>query len=160
LALGLRAGGYHLRCHADQGSDPMNLSSWRRWAQRAFTAHFGSPRRHPRSSFRPRLEALEDRVVPATTRVWDGGSVVNHKWTTAKNWEGNVAPVPGDELVFPTGVGLGNRNSTNDFPAGTTFHSISFTGGAYQIDGNAITLGAGGIMYDFQDGLGFNAFSG
>jgi autotransporter-associated beta strand protein len=95
------------------------------------------PRPAPRPSFRPRLETLEDRVAPATV-VWDGGSLLNSNWTTAANWVGDVAPVPGvDDLEFPSTAA--RKANTNDF-AGATFR-ITFTGSNYILGGNPLTLG-------------------
>jgi hypothetical protein len=37
----------------------------------------------------------------AATRTWDGGSLVNDNWQTPENWEGDVMPSAGDDLVFP-----------------------------------------------------------
>jgi hypothetical protein len=62
---------------------------------------------------------------------------------TATNW-GAAAPVAGDDLVFPAGAA--NPSNTNNFAAGTTFNSITFSGGTYTLNGNGITLGAGGIQ--------------
>jgi hypothetical protein len=49
---------------------------------------------------------------------------------------GDVAPVAGDNLVFPPGVG--KLVSTNDYPPGIVFGSISVTGGNYQFPDNPI----------------------
>jgi len=76
--------------------------------------------------------------LPAATRIWVGGNGPN--WTTAANW-GGTAPSPGDDLVFPVGV---NTANLNDFPALTTFHSISIQGN-YTLSGNSIDLDAGGL---------------
>src|SRR5262245_48672333 len=87
---------------------------------------------------RPRLEALEDRLAPAT-RVWDGGSPLNSNWTTAANWVGDVAPVPGvDALEFPSTAA--RKANTNDF-TGAAFLGLAFTGSSYVLGGNALTLG-------------------
>src|SRR5262249_49724466 len=85
-----------------------------------------------------RVEVLEARVAPAT-RVWGGGSLVNSNWTTAANWVGGVAPVPGiDALEFP-GTAARKAN-TNDF-VGASFLGVAFTGNDYVLGGNALTLG-------------------
>ncbi len=63
------------------------------------------------------------------------------KWTTASNWSGGVAPSPGDDLFFPAGPPQLTAN--NDFPSGTTFNSIIFSGASYNLGGNAIALNAG-----------------
>jgi uncharacterized delta-60 repeat protein len=75
-----------------------------------------------------------------TTRTWDGGGADNN-WTTAANWEGDVVPVPGDDLIFPAGVPQ-NFNS-NTFLAFTTFRSITFSGAVYSIGQNGLALDAG-----------------
>src|SRR5262245_54202435 len=74
--------------------------------------------------FQPGLEILEDRCLMAT-RVWDGGAVSNN-WTNATNWQGNIAPVAGDDLVFPAGVA--DKTADNNFDNGTPFNSITVTG--------------------------------
>ena len=75
--------------------------------------------------------------TPLFAATWTGLGG-DGKWTTAANWSGNVAPVPGDSLYFP------NSSGVNDFPALTTFGGIHFT--CYcGTRGNSITLGPGGI---------------
>src|SRR5262245_43407810 len=86
------------------------------------------------------VEALEDRSVPAIY-TWDGGAAFTNHWTAGNNWVGNQAPQPGDDLVFPAAAGRRATN-INDFPAGTSFHSITFTGGGYVLNGNRILLGS------------------
>jgi hypothetical protein len=61
-------------------------------------------------------------------RIWDGGGA-DSLWTTAANWVGDAAPLPGDTLVFPSGAM--RLESINDFPAGTQFASISVLGTGY-----------------------------
>ena len=77
----------------------------------------------------------------AATRIWDGGGVDN-LWQNAVNWDANTAPVPGDSLVFSSNARV---NNTNDFPAATLFGGISFSlpAGAFNLNGNSITLGGG-----------------
>jgi len=76
----------------------------------------------------------------AATRTWDGGGS-SSSWTNAANWAGDVAPVVGDDLVFPAGAA--QMTNSNNFPLLTRFNSITFTGGDYIISGNPITLSAG-----------------
>ena len=71
--------------------------------------------------------------TPATEAVtvvdaaeWSGGGLDN-KWTTAANWIGNGVPLPGDNLVFPGGTA--QLESVNDYPPGTKFGEIRYTGG-------------------------------
>jgi hypothetical protein len=80
----------------------------------------------------------------ATVRTWTGAS--DSYWTNPANW-GGVAPVAGDDLVF---TGPATRvDTTNDFPVGTEFRSITFIHGDnclnYVVRGNAIRLGDGGL---------------
>src|SRR5689334_12945575 len=86
-----------------------------------------------------RVTRLEDRVAPAVA-TWDGGGTNNH-WTTPANWVGDVAPHPGDDLVFP--LVAARRTNVNNLLEGTAFRSISVTGPDYVITGNAITLTSG-----------------
>jgi autotransporter-associated beta strand protein len=84
--------------------------------------------------------ALAATAVPlpaaAATRTWSGAGG-NNQWMTPANWQGNVAPVAGDDLVFP--VGGAQTVNVNNFPAGTSFGSITFVA-AYTIGGNAIAM--------------------
>ena len=75
-------------------------------------------------------------TVVAMTRIWDGGGIDNN-WTTAANWADDIVPVPGDRLEF---AGTTQTSSNNDFPAGTTFDSITFDNGGFTLSGNAVTL--------------------
>jgi autotransporter-associated beta strand protein len=86
--------------------------------------------------------------------VWDGGGS-GANWQAGQNWVADIAPQPGDDLVFPAGA-LQIANSTNDFKTGTNFNSIVFTGNGYNIKGNAIGLTAG--LTDSSAG-GLNQFS-
>ena len=87
-----------------------------------------------------------------TTRVWDGGGGDNLSWLTAANWAGDVVPAPGDSLEFPSAVHV---TSSNNFPAGMIFHSLTFSGiasnsTARAISGNAIQL-TGNITCSVSD---------
>ena len=79
------------------------------------------------------------RIIPPTgvTRLWDGGGADNN-WMTANNWSPNGQPQPGDALVFPTVAA--RKGNTNNFPAGTTFQSLTVHGTGYGFGGNGITL--------------------
>src|SRR5437764_13042405 len=98
-----------------------------------------------------RLQRLETRLTPAAA-TWDGGGTDNN-WTTAANWVGDIAPAPGDRLLFPRGAA--RLTAVNDFPGGTAFHSLGSPPGqstpAYQLSGNPIALAAG---FSFQGDIG------
>jgi autotransporter-associated beta strand protein len=74
------------------------------------------------------------------TRTWSGA--VSGSWSDPSNWNG-VTPVAGDDLSFPAAGA--NKVTTNDLSAGTLYNSLSFSGSGYNIFGNAIVLGGGGI---------------
>ena len=73
-------------------------------------------------------------------RIWTGAGA-NNFWTTAANWSNNVAAGPGDDLVFPAGAA--RLINSNNFPTGTIFNSITFSGGNYFLYGSNILLNAG-----------------
>jgi autotransporter-associated beta strand protein len=126
------------------------------WFQRQRLFSTSSPRRQPgglRSSvfFRPDLETLETRVVPAT-RTWTGLGA-NDLWTTGANWQGAVAPSPNDDLVFPAGAQ--RLTNTDNFSAGTAFNSLTYSGTGYFVttNSNSLNLGPGGINNSATSGL-------
>ncbi|HEY2798262.1 MAG TPA: hypothetical protein VGK26_10270 [Thermoanaerobaculia bacterium] len=83
---------------------------------------------------------LGSAPAQAVNRTWTGLGA-DDNWTTAGNW-GGTAPSAGDDLFFPGPTPRLTPN--NDFPAGTLFSSITFTGtGGYTLTGNAIMLGGG-----------------
>ena len=73
-------------------------------------------------------------------RTWDGEGADNF-WMTGANWGGDVAPSPGDDLLFPSGA-LRLVNS-NNFAVGTIFNSVMFAGGGYSLRGSLVSLNAG-----------------
>src|SRR4051812_16823714 len=88
---------------------------------------------------RLRFTRLEDRTVPATA-IWDGGGI-DANWMTAGNWVGDVAPMPGDDIVFP--IGPTQKIAVNNFPAGTAFNFLAVNEAGYSIGGNALSLATG-----------------
>jgi autotransporter-associated beta strand protein len=88
------------------------------------------------------LSALNGQLstVHAATRTWDGDGA-NKNWTTATNWVGDIAPVPGDDLVFPPGAAQLFNN--NNYPAGTMFNTVTFSGDGYICEGSNVVLTAG-----------------
>lgn len=89
------------------------------------------------------LIAVQACAIEAAAATWTGlGADPN--WTTAENWVGDQAPAPGDALIFPAGPA--QRNTVNDFPAGTEFDSIRFVAASkqeYWVAGNDIVLNEG-----------------
>jgi autotransporter-associated beta strand protein len=87
---------------------------------------------------------LESRLLLATD-TWTGiGNTLflDPSWTNPSNWN-HGAPVAGEDLVFPNLVSAFKKDNDNDFAAGTTFNSITLTGGGYTLVGNALQLTSG-----------------
>jgi autotransporter-associated beta strand protein len=78
----------------------------------------------------------------AAERVWDG-SARGDGWNDIGNWVGLGVPAAGDSLLFP--VGALKPSNNNDFPAGTVFNVLTYTGAGYTASGNEIGL-TGGIV--------------
>ncbi|MEX2139548.1 MAG: autotransporter-associated beta strand repeat-containing protein [Pirellulales bacterium] len=76
--------------------------------------------------------------------VWTGASVETNLWSDPANWESRRVPRPGAELVFPATAG--RLITTNDLPANTMFGSITIEGGSYDMGGNRLLLGEGGLV--------------
>src|SRR4051812_29927477 len=91
------------------------------------------------------IEGLETRITPSTA-TWSGGGG-DASWMNAGNWD--VAPQPGDDLVFPDG--LTNLQADNDFPVDTIFSSIDIEGAGYALSGAALGL-TGGITATYSSG--------
>jgi autotransporter-associated beta strand protein len=94
-----------------------------------------------------------DLVQAPVTCTWTGAGP-DSDWSDPLNWAGNIAPSPGDLLVF--GPGAGQLTSTNDYPAGTTFNSIRFTSAGYTVSGNDLVLDNG---LDGTSATGANSFN-
>ncbi len=91
--------------------------------------------------------------VSAATRTWTGAGS-NTNMATPENWSGDVAPTASDSLVFPQSASV--RTVVNNYSAGTTFGTISFSGSYvsgsnYVLSGNSITL-TGGILNEVTGG--------
>ena len=89
----------------------------------------------------------------SAARTWDGGGT-NNFWATPANWAGDVAPVAGDDLIFPSGVA--RLSCSNNFPAGTIFNPITLGGGGYYLQGSSLVLNAGVLA---TNGAGVNQIS-
>src|SRR6478672_2997136 len=68
-------------------------------------------------------------------RTWDGGGA-DDNWRTAGNWVDDIAPVSGDDLVFPAVAA--KYTSSNNMPFGSTVRSMTFEGGTYTISGSPL----------------------
>ncbi|HVF72717.1 MAG TPA: Calx-beta domain-containing protein [Chthoniobacterales bacterium] len=88
---------------------------------------------------------LGSSTLRGAVRTWTGASPVNNFWATGQNWSGGVAPVPGDDLAFPSAAS--RATSVNNFPAGTTFGALfvdghTMSGAAIALDGGISSTGA------------------
>jgi hypothetical protein len=80
-----------------------------------------------------------DVVLTAVSaqKMWTGA--VSALWSNPQNWSPQVIPLPGEQLLFPSGAS--NVSMTNDLPSGTSVGPMTFQGGAsYALSGNALTL--------------------
>ena len=79
------------------------------------------------------------------TFTWDGGGA-DANWSTAANWLGDAAPATDGsaDLVFPAAAP--RTDNVNDFAPGAAFASVAFTGTGYSLTGNAVALGAAGVL--------------
>ncbi len=104
-----------------------------------------------RRDHRPGLEGLEVRIAPVID-TWTGAVSVN--WMDAGNWVSGVAPTPGDDLVFPAAAS--HMANTNNFPAGTTFNTITIQAPQYDLGGNTLNLSTG-ITASYSTGTSTDA---
>jgi hypothetical protein len=103
----------------------------------------------PRLSYRPRIEALEERAVPSTD-TWTGLGG-NPNWSNPANWDNGV-PNPGDDLQFISTFS-NPPPAVNDLPLWTTFHAINFVAGQPIIDGYINIDGVNIPQYEYPQGL-------
>src|SRR5262249_24714574 len=94
-----------------------------------------SGRRAP-TRYRPLLEALEDRLIPAL-HIWRGA--VSSLWSDGRNWDGG-APTgdPEPYVAFPDGSSP-HPSTINDI-VGLRVSKIGLFGDSYTLRGNPITL--------------------
>jgi len=88
------------------------------------------------------LTATDSAFVPSgLTRTWDGGGGGNGNWSGAANWDGNIVPVRGDDLIFPASAPLNTRVSFNNLTATNAVFNRIWFGGA----GNSWILRGGAL---------------
>jgi autotransporter-associated beta strand protein len=107
-----------------------------------------SPAERPNRACRPCLEALEDRLAPAT-HTWTGPA--GGRWSNAANWSGGV---PTNNELGGTFVQFnGNSDSTDDI-ANLQVNGINFTAG------NNIVRGTTSLSISDSGGTGLVSASG
>ena len=96
------------------------------------------------TSYNGGMDAFVAKIITQMTCTWDGGGT-DSKWSTAANWGGDITTQSRDNLVFPGGEA--QAASVNDYPAGTKFGTISYTGGmamvATPINATTVNVQAG-----------------
>ncbi len=78
-------------------------------------------------------------------KTWDGGGA-DDNWRTAANWINDIAPVSGDDLVFPAVAT--KYTSSNNLTLFSTVRSMTFEGGNYTISGSPLLLSHGIVVTD------------
>ncbi len=73
-------------------------------------------------------------ALAAVTKTWDSGGTTN-VWNNAANWDLDVAPTNGDNLVFGSGTKLIITNNLL-----TSIGTLTFTNGNFTVSGNAVTI--------------------
>ncbi|MCY2991112.1 MAG: autotransporter-associated beta strand repeat-containing protein [Planctomycetota bacterium] len=94
---------------------------------------------------------IQDGDSSYVTYTWDGGGADN-KWTTAANWNLDIAPTGGNHqwLEFPSTAS--QKSNVNNFASGTAFAGLLFSGSGYSVTGNAINLDAKGLQMSAGSG--------
>jgi fibronectin-binding autotransporter adhesin len=73
------------------------------------------------------------------SHVWDGSE--NGLWLESGNWALSRGPTPGDDLTFPSSGFW--KTTVNNYPVGTTFGRITYSGAGYEVFGNRLGLSDG-----------------
>jgi len=114
------------------------------------------------NSFRPLLEVLEDRCVPATVNTWSAADAIG-TWNTAANWSLGHVPTSSEIATFDASStafciidapAMGTNtvsgiNMTATYAAGITdtadltIGADGFVGGVFAVSGSATILVAG-----------------
>ena len=103
-----------------------------------------------RTPCRPRLEALEDRLTPATVSWINSASGF---WDVGSNWSNGVGPQAGDNVVinqpgnitvtFRTGIASINSLDTNSDSLALTGGTFTWMAGTWT---GTINVGTGGTL--------------
>src|SRR5678815_583540 len=94
------------------------------------------------------VEALEGRRLLSTV-TWDGGAG-NDSWTAPLNWDLNLVPTTGDDVLIPAGASVRLSSGTQDIGSLRCDGSFTLTGGTLSIAGasslnGSLTMSGGTI---------------
>jgi fibronectin-binding autotransporter adhesin len=124
---------------------------------RQVVRHSAPIKDHRLNSFRPRLEALEDRTLPSIVN-WIGGS---GNWNDASHWDaGNVPTAADDAVINVAGVTVTHGNSGTDPVQSISVSSgtLSLTVGTLNVSGMLSGTGtfrlAGGTLANANVAMG------
>src|SRR6516165_9373234 len=85
------------------------MSAWEIFNLRNVWRHISGRRKlKPNRLVQPRLESLEDRLIP-TANVWIASAVSDHNWNTAANWSLGHIPAQGEVATFGQSGSVGNN---------------------------------------------------
>lgn len=90
------------------------------------------------------LAVLATTAAEAATRTWKTVPA-DAFWSNPANWQEGVAPVNGDDLVFPEPPNSPATVTMTNTIANLQVRSIRFAGRGYAIGGQPLSLGEGGI---------------
>ncbi|MDW8244825.1 MAG: autotransporter-associated beta strand repeat-containing protein, partial [Thermogemmata sp.] len=110
---------------------------WGKWVAQLFRQRRGGVSRPQGWQRRLHVEALEDRVAPATI-VWTGAGP-NSLWSTPQNWNLGRAPQAGDDIVFSSLAPLANRSPVYNLTGAPAFNSITIAANGYTISSTIST---------------------
>lgn len=77
--------------------------------------------------------------------IWSDGAATGN-WNNPGNWAGGIAPTPGSDLSFPSGLTPAQRVNNNDTTAGTVYNSLTYSDSGYITTGNNIGIDIGGFI--------------
>lgn len=82
--------------------------------------------------------------------IWDGGDPNDDNWSSGNNWNGNVKPGVGDEVIIGSGNAVTYDDNGGNLPAGITLDldgTLTNAGQpALRMTGSTITVGASGLI--------------
>jgi fibronectin-binding autotransporter adhesin len=132
-------------------SDVTPLRRMLRLVSQSFRRGRRAARRAPAPRSRPRVEALEDRTLPATV-TWI--SSVSGAWDVGSNWSTGKKPGAADDVV------ISSSSITVTHSTGTdAVHSVT-SNGTLELSGGTLSLSAASTLNAFKLGGGTLAGSG